>query len=333
MGIELNHDVVVIHHKNCLDGIAAAWSAWKYFEGKVDLVPAQYGDNFEEMFGEGFSDLIGKRVFCLDFAFDLVTTKQLMGVCQLVVLDHHDTAWKNLNGIASSSIDKWHGAVSIFDNEDLRHNSLVLVDQTKSGAILSWLFFFGKDAVNPPSGLSFVQDRDLWQFKHPETRPWTAAAFSHELTVENFDMLMQTPVHEVVLEGKAIQRHMDKTVNLLAKSGRTFRLDEYAVPVVNCNALFASDLGHKLGEGEMFSITYNDSHNARQFSLRSRHPDVKVNEIAERFGGGGHPGAAGFRISFDDDQFHHSHTHLESVKYIKNGDEGWTPIPRYKEQK
>jgi len=308
LSFESQHDVVVLYHKNCLDGIAAAWCAWNSLHYECDLVPVQYQDDFEEMFGPGFEKLMGKKVYCLDFAFDLQTTTYLMGICELLVLDHHDTAAKNLSSIAVNNWSKgWYHKEA--------GQSLVIVDQNHSGAMLAWLWFLGpgpETPAFPPEQIRFVEDRDLWKWQVDGSRPWTAAAFSHELTVENFDLLMMVPVTTTIVEGTAIQRHMEKTMNVLAKSARRFQLDEYDVPIVNCNALFASDLGAKLAQEEAFSVTYNDSQNARQFSLRTSRKDIKVNEIAERFGGGGHPGAAGFRIQFDDDRFFMSHLEVRS---------------------
>lgn len=328
MAFESKHDVVVLYHKNCLDGIGSAWAAWKYYEGKVDLLAVQYGDKFEEIFGANFDKLTGKIVYCLDFSFDLPTTKHLMGICNpLVVLDHHDSAWKNLKSIAQETFG---------DSNELFHNgsfieSLVVVDQNHSGTRLSWAWFFGHDPrAVIPKGVLYVEDRDLWKWEFADSRNWTAGAFSYEFSVENFDKLISANVDDVVKEGIGISRHMEKSVNLLYKSSRRFQVDEFDVPIVNCNALFASDLGAKMAEGEAFSVTYHDGGNARHYSLRrAKGADIKLNEIAERFGGGGHPGAAAFRIPFDDEQFHRSHVEITSVGYAKRGD-NWVQTPIYK---
>jgi len=310
MVFESQHDVVVIYHKNCLDGIAAAWVAWAHYKGNVDLLPMQYGDSLEETFGPNACALIGKKVYCLDFSFSLEDTKTLMEVCQLIVLDHHETAVRNLGKIALTSIKSAADAGINFLESVQPPPNTIIVDRNYSGAMLSWMWFHGH--AEAPYGIQCVQDRDLWKWQVDGSRQWTAAAFSHELTVENFDMLLMVPPTTTIVEGTAIQRHMEKTMNVLAKSARRFQLDEYDVPIVNCNALFASDLGAKLAQEEAFSVTYNDSQNGRQFSLRTSRKDVKVNEIAERFGGGGHPGAAGFRIPFDDDRFYMSHLEVMS---------------------
>lgn len=330
MAFESQHDTVVLYHKNCLDGLAAAWVAWKYHEGKVDLYPVQYGGRYEEDFGEDFCKLLNKTVYCLDFSFDKETTEHLLGICRpFIVLDHHDTAWKNLSSIAVTNIGL---ESSLHQQLGVTYKGIVVVDQTKSGATLTWEWFYGSDLDIIPPGLLYVEDRDLWKWKLSGSRSWTSCAFSYEKTVANFDMLMYTAPEEVIREGKAIERQMASAIKVIGKSERRFKIDEFDVPICNANSLFASDLGAQMAAGEAFSITYVDGVDSRQYSLRSRDSGVKVNEIAERFGGGGHPGAAGFRILFTDPQFHHSHEYLESVRLVYAGGR-WIKAPRYEEQK
>lgn len=327
MAFESQFDTVVLYHKNCLDGLAAAWVAWCAYEGKVDLVPVQYGDDFVEKFDEGWALLAGKSVICVDFAFSLQDTRSLMNVCRLLVLDHHATALKDLESIAwrdfTRGFEQWHHRL------DDPTNSVVVVDSKYSGAMLAWMWF--NPGEQPPQGIKFAQDYDLWQFVYPETKNWVAAAFSHELTVENFDRIINTPVDEVVQEGRAIQRHIEKTVKSLARGARRFKLDDHDVPIVNANSLFRNELGSLLSIDEPFSITYSDNRTWRQYSLRSKKGGVHVGELAKKFGGGGHANSAAFSIEMTDDQFHHSHEYLESVRLaFVNG--RWIKAPRYEEK-
>ena len=327
MELEFDYDHVVLYHKNCLDGLGAAWAAWRGLDKQCDLVAVQYGMKFETLFGEGFCNLIGKNVYCLDFSFDRETVKLLRNICNFTLLDHHVTAAKALEGLYQNDFDEIAGYTrtpSIGVMPDV-----ILVDQKYSGAMLAWKWFNPGSQFCPPFGIEAVQDRDLWQWKVTGSKEWTAAGFSYDMTVENFDKLVDRPYKDVISEGEALLRSQEKNVKVLSKGARRFKLDEFDVPVVNANACFASDLGAVLAENEPFSLTYHDCADGRQFSLRTSCKDIKVNEIAERFGGGGHPGAAGFRIFFDDDQFSHSHFEVRSAGYIKRGNE-WSKYPIYK---
>jgi hypothetical protein len=327
MAFESQHDVVIIYHKNCLDGLAAGWVVWKYYGGQADTVAVQYGDDFEDIFGQGFGKLIGKRVICVDFAFDLHTTKHLMSICSLLVLDHHDTALKELAPIAEKEWEK--GLEAWFKSEQGDGGSVVVVDNRHSGAMLAWKWF-NVDNVSSacPLGIIYAEDYDMWWHKHPNTKHWVAAAFSYEMNVTTFDTVINKDIDELVAEGVAIQRHIDKTVKGLSRSARRFKLDDYDVPIVNANSLFRNELGAALSVGEPFSVTYADGRDGRQYSLRSKKDGgVHVGEIAKRFGGGGHANSAAFRIPLTDEQFHHSHEYLSSYSYTKVGGE-WAKVPK-----
>jgi hypothetical protein len=330
------HDVVCLYHKNCLDGLAAGWVVWSFFGGFLDMVAIQYGDDYEAMFGEGFQSLVGKKVICVDFAFDLKTTKFLSEICDLLVLDHHDTAQRDLGEIAYKSFVQARNEFTprgLMYNIPNEPNMTVVVDNRHSGARLAWEWFYATALV--PTPIKFVEDYDLWKFHYANTKAFVAAAFSGEMTPEQFNKYVSNDPDEqskiidrMVLEGNAIQRHIDKTVKGLSRSARRFKLDGYDVPIVNGNSVFRNELGAILAVDEPFSVTYTDHRDGRQYSLRSKKDGLHVGDIAKRFGGGGHANSAAFRIHMDDDQFHNSHLELSSTRHVKNGNE-WVEVPRY----
>jgi nanoRNase/pAp phosphatase (c-di-AMP/oligoRNAs hydrolase) len=65
--------------------------------------------------------------------------------------------------------------------------------------------------------------------------------------------------------------------------------------------MFASDIGNLLSEDVPFAASYFDSEHSRMFSLRSRPGGLNVSLIAERYNGGGHEHAAGFKVDRDHD--------------------------------
>lgn len=277
-----------LYHKNCLDGIASAWVAWKFYRGNIDLQAIQYGDPIP-VYG-------GRRMYVLDFSFKAEMLMVIDSQCDLVLLDHHDTAAREFEKL---------------DLTQLRGH--VLVDEKYSGAMLAWRHFFPE--VEPPIEIQIVQDRDLWKFEIPYTREWTMAAFSYPFCVEEFEKLVSRGVDSVCNEGHVLERKQAHDVDKIAKNVRTMKIDGHELPVINANVFFVSDLGHKLSEGQLGAVVYTDGIDGRVFSLRSREDGMKVNELAERFGGGGHPGAAGFKIKFKDRRFKNSHLYLRSKGY------------------
>jgi len=285
-----------LYHKNCLDGIAAAWVAWKAHNGEIDLQAIQYGDPIP-VYG-------GRRMYVLDFSFKAEMLLVIDSQCDLVLLDHHDTAAREFERL---------------DLTKLRGH--VLVDENYSGAMLAWRYFFPD--VKPPIEIQIVQDRDLWQWKIPQTREWTMAAFSYPFCVEAFDGLINRGVDSVCSEGFYLNRKNTQDVEKIAKSARTMIIDGLLFPVVNANSFFASDLGTKLSEGHLGAVIYTDTVDGRIFSMRSRKGGFAVNLLAERFGGGGHPAAAGFKIKFTDRRFKNSHLYLRSKHYWWRRIKGW----------
>uniref|UniRef100_UPI0037C0ADD3 DHHA1 domain-containing protein n=1 Tax=Flavobacterium sp. TaxID=239 RepID=UPI0037C0ADD3 len=84
--------------------------------------------------------------------------------------------------------------------------------------------------------------------------------------------------------------------NILKTTQRLAEIGGYMVPLVNCNYLYASDIGNILAKDQPFSVTYYDTAKSRCFSLRSVPGGVDVSEVANKFNGGGHKHAAGFKV-------------------------------------
>jgi nanoRNase/pAp phosphatase (c-di-AMP/oligoRNAs hydrolase) len=101
--------------------------------------------------------------------------------------------------------------------------------------------------------------------------------------------------HRIVTEGTAMQRYADSLVREQAGRAIPMTLAGYEVPVVNTTTLF-SEVGDYLCQkhpAAPFVAYYFDRHDQRQWGLRSR-GGFDCSVVAQTFGGGGHPGAAGF---------------------------------------
>ena len=279
-----NQRVVCFYHANCLDGVAAAYAVkLAYPNIQVEFIPSNYGMKIPE-------GLKGRKIFIVDFSFKQDQMLQLMEDNYVVVLDHHESAAKELDG-------------------------LVEVDQTQSGAVQAWKFFHGPDV---PLEYQYIQDRDLWNFNLPETRAWTEGAFTYPMTLEGFEELYNESKKDmgpIIKIGTILLRKRKTDLDNILKTVRRMTINGYDVPVVNANYVFASDLGNIMSKDEPFAVIYSDNRDCRQFSLRSQKVGgVDVAIIAEAFGGGGHKNASGFKIPFDHPNFAKSLTHLEGAK-------------------
>ena len=260
----------ILYH-NDADGFASATVARMAIkDGKAysELIPVQYGESIPD-------DFEGKEVFILDFSYPREVLLDIeRRAYSLLVLDHHKTAQKELAGL-----------------------DFCRFDLSKSGAVMTWEHFFPGKAL--PEFLRYIQDRDLWQWKLPNSREINAAIRSHPFDFEQWEAWINAEsLNELLIEGKAICRDQDLYIaGKVEKEPVWLEIAGHRVPVLN-NTYLVSEVTQALYEkhNAPFAITYFDMPGKRVFSLRSPAGGVDVGEVARKYGGGGHPNAAGFTM-------------------------------------
>lgn len=258
---------ICIYHGNCADGFTAAWVVRKALGDSVQFFAGVYGD--------APPDVKGKDVIFADFSYKRPVIEKLISEANSVlILDHHASADIDLKDIVGAEVH---------------------FDMNKSGASLTWDYFFPNEPR--PVLINHVEDRDLWKFKLVGTREISATIFSYEYTFENWDMLINSNINDLIQEGKAIERKHFKDVHELIKvTKRYMNIGGYYVPVVNLPYTMSSDSGNILSKEAPFAASYYDTENHRVFGLRSCETGLDVSKIAAMYGGGGHVHASGFRV-------------------------------------
>lgn len=263
--------MIVIYHADCLDGFTAAWAAWlKHPE--ATFVAAGHG--------EAPPDVKGQGLVIVDFSYDLATVRKLhRDTDTFALLDHHQSALP------------------------LQAEPGCVIDQSRSGAAISWDYFHPADSEPTPAIVGYVQDRDLWRHELPHTHEvhayleslpydfdqWTAAAKA-----------LDADVSGVVSQGAAILRYTEKAVARMVN--RAYMVNFPArnggvrVPAVN-TAEHVSDVLNELAKDQPFAVAYAYKDQMWKCSLRSASDGEDVAVIAEQFGGGGHKHAAGFETA------------------------------------
>lgn len=267
----------VIYHANCSDGAAAALIALEALTakdpqgGEIHLVPAQYGEP------PNFLNMRHCRVYILDFSFDRETTLELAIECQLIVLDHHATAEKALEGIPGC-----------------------VFDMDKCGARLTWEHFHGKRDV--PWWVEYIEDRDLWRWKLPYSKVVNAAIRSYGIGLDGLreallweDGIANRHLDELTRDGGAILREQEQIVEAHVARAELVPMFGTKVPAVNATVL-QSEIAGALAESPtpFAACWFEKIDGTRVWSLRSRKDGVDVGELAKSANGGGHPAAAGF---------------------------------------
>ncbi len=291
------------------DGFASAWafchSCGPILEDKkareareaelpvrTDYVPIDYGNEKKRVTYEFPKPT---SVFFLDYCPKAETVEKLLeseNVVSITVIDHHESGVKR-----SAEFPK-----------DPRID--VMIDMEHSGCVLAWREF-NFDAEFPPLLLQYVEDRDLWKFELPDTHAVNARLAGEEHDFARWEALYKlfqlTPSDtngvlgfaEYVEQGKAILEHQRQAIERICFAAREVHLFGFLVPIVNTQYAM-SDVGNYLNdkypEAKFAVIWYMTKNGGVKVSLRTQRDDFNVAELAERFGGGGHPKAAGIYL-------------------------------------
>ncbi len=250
---------IVLYHAECSDGFGAAWAIWKQFP-HARFIPVKHGHPPPP-------DLHGQRVVIVDFSYARPVLETMAAETkELLVLDHHITAEKALDGLPYAYFD-----------------------QKKSGAVLAWEWAHGDTA---PWLLQYIQDKDLWNWALPGSREINAALASYPFDFNLWNQFSQTTLEQ---EGRAILRYEQELVGKLAAEAVMVEFQGTVVPSVH-SAILTSQIGERLSPHHPFCIIWHDRDGRRFFSMRSREDGTDVGTIAASFGGGGHTHAAGFSV-------------------------------------
>lgn len=274
--------LVIYHGGNCFDGFCAAW-VLRWLHPDAEFVAANYG--------EPPPDVTGRDVIVADFSYKRPVMLDLIHQARgnVTVLDHHKTAQAELAGIEVECY-----------RDTLDRLPTVVFDMTKSGGRLAWEWI-NRDGANgdpkdsAPWLVDYTEDRDLWRWALPFSREINAALRSYPLDFDGWDaMARRDPVEWLVPEGRAVLRCEQQTVDAHVRNAGEIELAGHRVLAVNATTL-TSEVAAALAADRPFGVCWFDKADGRRvWSLRSRN-GVDVSEIAKRFGGGGHPAAAGFQ--------------------------------------
>jgi len=257
---------MIIYHANCTDGFGAAWAAWKLLGDGATYHPVHHK--------EPPPSVLGRNVVLVDFCYSRDTMLLLESEAQsILVLDHHKSSQADMAGLPFSHFDMNH-----------------------SGAALSWMFFHPNKPT--PQLIQLIEDRDLWNWKLPLSKEFSAAFGDTPHTFQNFDAFLNPEViTEAQVRGSYILDYNQKVVERLCKRATVHRISGLTVAVVN-SPILGSEIGSVLAEEHDFSIVWWWDHRTKQVraSLRSRPDGADVSEIARRWGGGGHRAASGMSL-------------------------------------
>src|SRR5262245_40770836 len=163
--------IKVIYHKNCFDGMAAAWvvsRALKDFgdsSERVEFIPASYNDNklMEALMFDAQDNPSRDEHIIVDFSFPRDFMESLAAIAKdILVLDHHKTAKEACKGLP-----------------------FCIFDMNESGASLAWKYYYPHEPL--PLLVRYIKDRDLWLFKENRSEDLNSFIQSWPMTLESYD--------------------------------------------------------------------------------------------------------------------------------------------------
>lgn len=261
----------VIYHAECSDGFGAAYAARKVFGDSATYLPGYHGRGIPQ-------GVDGKDVVILDFSFKRKEYFELLDRANSVqLIDHHASAMKDLEGAPG-----------------------VFFDMSKSGARLAWEAFVGQDI---PDLIRYIEDIDLWKFQYPETQHVFYGLDTLPMDFEAWAPFLDGPeanrkTHELILDGAAIEKWVQKQVGVLVGKAKTIELLGQSGLAINAPPMIVNEVGAALAQKcGTFGLVWNeDSQGDLKCSLRSVR-DFDASAIAVALGGGGHKNACAFRVS------------------------------------
>lgn len=275
------YKTVVIYHGGCPDGLAAAW-VFTNLTAEAGFGPIYYHYTSERDFDKDnrMPDLRGKQVYIVDYSYPRAILQRISGIARgVVVLDHHETAQKEL----SKPIP---GVLCVFD-------------MSRCGAEISWDYIMvGRGR---PWWFQHIRDRDLWIWEHPDSYAFGAALMDKGLSFETLNTINAMNDQEradFIQYGRNLVLFQTKEITSLCRSAQLVCFEGYPVNTLNC-IKYISDVGNQLCKKPeckfAFIYRYDMIQHMWYISLRGvAESNINLSLIAKKYGGGGHPLAAGF---------------------------------------
>lgn len=236
----------------------------------------------------------GEKVFLVDFSFTENTKhyldKLIAKDCNIIHIDHH-----------SSTMELYKNNPKYQELDGIR-------TEEHSGAALTWMYFTGAKSIEEcPFFVQYVSDFDCWHFNlhntqefkygmetfdyHPLCKIWEQLISEHYDCDDNLSF-----VHSIIDNGFVVKKYIDNiNKEYCEKYAYETELEGNKCIVVNkkdCGSLVFGELV----EQYPMCMVWSFDGEYYQYSIYSSNENIACNKIAEKYGGGGHKGAAGFRM-------------------------------------
>lgn len=283
LGLNPKKTTICLYH-NDPDGCCSAAVVRKAVGEKLALQAMEIGELVPW-------DLVGQaeQVVLVDFSLPLEDMQRLDEGWSFVWIDHHKTSLAAL-GEAMADVP---GVRSL----------------EEAACVLTWQTFFRDKPA--PRAVAYVGDRDIWRNALDHTQVFNEGLYFQDFSPANWSLwerLLNDDdelVGELIEVGKTLYEARMRQIKY-AVSERGFETVFEGHRTLAINQRGSGDMGEYIRQsGYAIGYCYAEVMRAgRLQTIVTLYSDqVDVSDIARKYGGGGHPGAAGFQFDRSDRPF------------------------------
>lgn len=303
---------IVIFHHNDLDGYGAAAVVYNMIFNNANdnssvnmctFLECNYGSlkvTASRLIEAGFKHI--EQIYIVDLSFsnsdtfgEVYKILEAYPECKINWIDHHEAS---INFLSTCKDD------GTFQVLVASHKLKYYITDKHSGAWLAWEYMNNQILAFMPQVVKYIDDYDRWVHNYPESKWLNNIFWSYKPGTElkspnsrtwNSIIYDDTILSQIIQNGKIIADYKSGLYEGIFKS-YAYVVDDfegYKAIVLNSN-----------GNSECFCDAYDSypicilwrfNGSIYTYSLYSNPKfNVNCNEIAVKYGGGGHPGAAGF---------------------------------------
>ena len=306
------HNLIVYHYR-CPDGemSAAIYEELLITKSNTHFVPWSHENKEEnilcikEMLAINHDRPIKPYIYFLDYCPDFEFVMEIINnVSKVIILDHHKSACEKFQQQLLESNDPELAKIEfIFKNH-------------MSGCMLTWEYFHKN--TNFPKTLEWIGKRDIWVWDDPNIEPFTSGYhlycnIHNDLEwyerIEIFKNLLHAHPHQIdrIIEiGNNNLDRMREEAREICQNV-TFEEDtdinDKLLKIVSVEMIKHHLTKYILEEVERTNDNYDvlklvfNKDDKVVYSLRSLKDDVRVDLLAQKYGGNGHMKASGYSLS------------------------------------
>jgi nanoRNase/pAp phosphatase (c-di-AMP/oligoRNAs hydrolase) len=289
---------LILTHANCTDGCCSRAILEQVYGNNAIYIAVDHVDydpkfeNQYKAFVEQVSHVKDTEIIMADICLPSSWINLfLQNNNKVVILDHHKTS--------IPIIEEFEQRIK--NGEKINMQFSFSKENSESGAMITWKYV--NKNIEPPKALVYISEGDIWKIKHVETNYFYAGLLDNKQP-KDYDskfwlsLLTQPSVAEDIIEyGKPIHEKFLEEIKAYSEQAISITLDGRHGLMVFTNTPYKSQLGNVLAEKcNGFGFLVEQQENSLHCSFRCIAPSV-VDDLAKKFGGGGHAQIAAFKLS------------------------------------